>query len=73
MHTATSRIVTLLTIGELTIIEIAEVTGVPIAKVGDAALRHWCELPERANVAVTRHTQKGMSHVPTTDRAAISQ
>lgn len=55
MYTMTARIITLLIIGELTIVQIAEAISAPIAKVDAVALSYWCELPERANVAVTRH------------------
>ena len=59
MCVTTSRIITLLGIGEWTIVQIAEMTDTPIAKVADIALHYWCGLPARNDIAVTCHTQKG--------------
>lgn len=52
----TSGIVKLLERAELTIVQIAEATDTPIAKVGDVALYYWYGLPETTDVVATRHT-----------------
>ena len=50
-----SGIVKLLERAELTIVQIAEATDTPIAKVGDVALYYWYGLPETTDIVVTRH------------------
>ena len=50
-----SGIVKLLKRGELTIVQIADATDTPIAKVSDVALNYWSGLPATSDVVVTRH------------------
>lgn len=53
-----SGIIKLLERAELTIVQIAEATDTPVAKVGDVALNYWTALPATDDVVVTLHDRQ---------------